>query len=332
MKKKHQLTVINNDYRLNSLSSNLYMHNEEVAFYEIKCILRDSIKHVQENVTCINSKNILMRYEKVIKSVILILESKRDYQNVLIKIMLYDRALFFHSLNVAVYSIAIAIQMKLNTKAILSICLSSLIHDIGKIYIPKAVVEKPGKLTDEEFDIIKKHPEKGYNYLLNETDIPLLIALPSLQHHERLNGTGYPNNLISTQIHISSKIIAVADMFDALTSNRSYKKALTPTKAISIIMEDCGTALDNEVIESFISSITFYPEGNIIKINTGETGVIIANRPEHPFEPIIKVTHNQYYEEINSYEIDLLNTRVISIVESQPLLSFSSTSFNRITA
>jgi putative nucleotidyltransferase with HDIG domain len=165
------------------------------------------------------------------------------------KVEVKDRYTYLHSNRVAKYSIKIAQKLKLNRLQMENLNLSSTLHDIGKIHIPEEILNKPSKLTEEEFEIIKKHPSDGSEMIKGTfyEEIAPIIE----QHHERLNGSGYPKGLTGDEILLEAKIIAVSDTFDAMTEDRVYRKASNAQEAFDVIKSSIGTLYDKEVVAAF---------------------------------------------------------------------------------
>lgn len=156
-----------------------------------------------------------------------------------------------HSSNVTGLAMRIGEELGLCIKEMQRLYTASLLHDIGKRAIPVEILNKPGKLTDDEFEVIKTHPAHG-NRLLEEAAYPEEIRRAVVQHHERIDGKGYPLGLMDEEIDPVAKIISVADVYDALTSDRPYRKAMSKGKAIRIILEDCGSAFCEKVVDAFM--------------------------------------------------------------------------------
>ena len=183
-------------------------------------------------------KDLSELFYKTIKSIAYALDAKDKYTH-------------GHSLRVTLYSLALAKRLNLSDELLEEIEIAGLLHDIGKIAIPEKILLKPGKLTKEEFDIIKMHPELGEK-LVESIDKLKLISNWLKSHHEKYDGTGYPDGLIGEQIPISARIIAIADTYDAMTSDRSYRVALSHQQAIAEIKSCSGTQFDPELSEIFI--------------------------------------------------------------------------------
>ena len=161
----------------------------------------------------------------------------------LVDIKSMDNYTYAHCVNVAVISIVLGISLNLSKKHLNYLCIGALIHDIGKSFIPKEIVQKPGRLTPEEFEIIKRHPKYGFEFISNFFGISSHIKLIVLQHHERFDGLGYPNGITAKQISYLARIVSIADVYDALTSDRPYKRAMCPNDALEYLMSNAGTLL-----------------------------------------------------------------------------------------
>ena len=174
-----------------------------------------------------------------------------DYENLMDmvrKVEEKDRYTFRHSERVASYSVQIAKKLKLPAEQLENLYLSSELHDVGKINIPIELLNKPGKLTDEEFGVIKQHPGDGADMVRNSTYNCLASVIE--QHHERLDGSGYPSGLKGNEIDFNAKIIAVSDTFDAMTEDRSYRKAYTPEYAMSELKRLSGSKYEPAVVDA----------------------------------------------------------------------------------
>lgn len=177
--------------------------------------------------------------ENLVKSLILILQAKDIYTAQ-------------HSKNVQKYATKIARQLALSESEILHISLAALLHDLGKLQIPLDIINKPGKLTDEEFGLIKSHPLKAYDLLTGLTDLTDIQNMVR-HHHERIDGNGYPDKIPGNQLDLGSKILAVADTYDAMTTDRSYRKALSRELALEELKRVVDTQLDSEIVDVFSS-------------------------------------------------------------------------------
>ena len=171
-------------------------------------------------------------FKKLIGKVLEELKNHTELFSLMSDVYLYDNYIFSHSLNVTLYTLALGLELKLSPKQLEILGLGAILHDVGKMNVPLEILMKPGKLTEEEYEVIKKHAEAGFEMLRKVESMPLLVAHCAYQHHERINGSGYPRGLKEEEIHLFGKILAVADVFDAITSNRVYRDALLPHEAI----------------------------------------------------------------------------------------------------
>lgn len=207
-----------------------------------------------------------------------------------------DEYTFKHSVDVATMSMIVSRQYGLPDEQIYEIGISGLLHDIGKSKIPNEILNKAGKLTDEEFALIKQHSLLGYQILKDKPELSNAIKLGVLQHHEKINGSGYPMGATEDKIHIFAKIIAVADIYDALVTERPYKKAFTPRDAVEMIMAMTGE-LDLKVMQSFLESVILYPVGTNVDLSNGEKAKVVANNAKYVLRPtVVGLTSGRVYE------------------------------------
>lgn len=195
-----------------------------------------------------------------------------------------DEYTFKHSVDVATMSMIIAKKHGLSEKDIYEIGIAGLLHDIGKSKIPNEVLNKPGRLTDEEFSLMKQHTLLGYQILKNKKDISDRIKMAVLQHHEKINGKGYPQGLSTEKINLFAKIMSVADIYDALVTERPYKKPFSKRNAVEIIMSLTGE-LDITAMKSFLGSVILYPTNSIVQLSNGEKAKVVENDPDYVLRP-----------------------------------------------
>ena len=207
-----------------------------------------------------------------------------------------DEYTFKHSVDVATMAMIVSRQYGFNDEQVRQIGVSGLLHDIGKSRIPTEVLNKAQKLTDEEFALIKKHSLLGYEILKDKPELSNAVKMGVLQHHEKINGSGYPMGVTEEQIHIFAKIIAVTDIYDALVTERPYKKAFTPRNAVEMIMAMTGE-LDLQVMQSFLESVILYPVGTNVDLSNGEKARVVANNPKFVLRPtVVGLNSGRVYE------------------------------------
>jgi len=200
----------------------------------------------------------------------------------------YDNYTYAHSVNVTVLSVVTGICLGLEYSRLKSLGMGALLHDVGKIFVPLEVLNKPGKLTTEEFARIKMHPEQGYAKVKEEDILDAPGRAIILQHHEKLDGSGYPNNRKGKDIHDLAKIVAVADVYDALTSDRPYRVRWAPAQGLEYIYTIAGSHLDIDIVAKFVRNIAPFPLGSLVECSNGMTGYVVENEI-NPHRPILQV-------------------------------------------
>ena len=195
-----------------------------------------------------------------------------------------DEYTFKHSVDVASMAMIIAKRNKMSSKDVYQIGVAGLLHDLGKCDIPNDILNKPDKLTDDEFTIMKKHPVYGYNILKNKSGVSNEILLGVLQHHEKINGSGYPMGVTTKNMSPYAQILAVADIYDALVTERPYKKAFSPRDAIEMIMA-MTRELDMKSIRLLLNTVILYPVGSEVVLSNGERARVVENFIDYPTRP-----------------------------------------------
>lgn len=225
--------------------------------------------------------------------------NNRHTQVTLIDIKNMDNYTYSHCVNVAAISLVLGISLNLNTEKLKNLCTGALIHDIGKVFIPPKILQKKGKLTLDEFSVIKKHSKLGFDFTQKLESFNSAAQLIILQHHERFDGLGYPNKLKGSEINYLSRIVSIADVYDALTSDRPYKRAFCPNDAVEYIMCNAGTLFDFDIVNVFSKIIVPYPNGTLVKLSNGDTAIVEATIPYYPLRPIVKVIKSSSLERVN---------------------------------
>jgi len=231
--------------------------------------------------------NNIKKLSSIVDGLITELLDKDDLSYNVVDFKNYDTYTFQHCLNVAILSISTGISLKLSERQLHDLGMAGLLHDIGKMTIPVEILNKPGKLTDEEYEIMKTHPISAAELLKNYVSIDIIRAIEG--HHEKLDGTGYPYGRKADNIHYYSKILAICDVYDALTSDRSYRKAAFPSEVIEYIMGCGDTHFDHEILSHFIKIIVAYPVGTFVKLSNDKLAVVVKNYTENIMRPIIRI-------------------------------------------
>lgn len=228
-------------------------------------------------------------FEATTKNLVDALLSNRSNVIQMNDIRCYDDYTFAHSVNVSILSAMLAMFRDYTPKRLHEVTLGALLHDIGKIKIPKPILNKIGSLTAEEFAIVRKHSEDGFNILRKCRDMSIVPMHVAFQHHEKYDGTGYPRGLKGAEIHEYARIVAIADVYDALTADRPYRIACLPYEAYRIMIQYANKQFDNELLETFFSYIAVFPVGCTVQLNTGEYGIVTDVEQNYTFTPKIKL-------------------------------------------
>jgi len=200
-----------------------------------------------------------------------------------------DEYTAIHSMNVCVLSIAFGRYLGLPLDKLHTLGLGALLHDVGKMKIASNILQKPGKLTKEEASLMKAHAFLGSELLKNERGMTEEVLSIVKNHHERIDGSGYPMGLMGDRICQLTKIVSIVDVYDALTSDRAYKDGLTQTSALHKLYNIAKDKFEHQYVESFIKCIGIYPVGSIVEMNTGHVGVVVKLNNDHKLKPIVSL-------------------------------------------
>lgn len=215
-----------------------------------------------------------------------------------------DDYTFHHSLRVSILATMIGKWLGYSQSELLELGEAGLLYDVGKMNIPDFVLKKNSKVTPEEYELIKKHPQFGYSLLLKTKGVTNNIKYAALHHHERMDGSGYPLRLKEGQIHDYAKIIMVCDVFDAMITDRPYKKGICPLVAADYLMWSSGKIFDGQVCYVFVKKLSEYFVGKEVKLTNGDFGRIIYVDQNYPTRPIVQVG-DVFYDLIKDRTIDV---------------------------
>ena len=243
--------------------------------------------------------------KKIVDDILDNILNNKDAMINIIDLKMFDDYTYYHSTNVAILSLLIGITLNLNKKQLYELCLGALMHDIGKVFISTSIINKPAKLTSEEYNTIKTHPSLGVDYMNKLFSIPTSAINCILDHHEKFDGSGYPMQKIGDKISLYGRIVAVADVYDALISDRPYRKGLPPSEAIEFIMGGSGSQFDINIVKIFITRVAPYPLGTCLKLSNGCLAIVVENHQECCLRPTVKV-FNDGKNKVTPYVIKLM--------------------------
>lgn len=230
-------------------------------------------------------------------------------------IAIYDDCTLAHSLNCSIYTALLARCCGFSIPQIKVITCGALLHDMGKIEIDKKILNKTSRLTDEEFVIMKQHPLLGFKLIAKKRlEISSLVAHMAWQHHEKIDGSGYPRGLRGTEILSYARLLAITDVYEAITANRPYRKAMRARDAYNIIQSGLGTAFDQDFGEMFLSKIAIYAPGSEVLLSTGEKAIVVYIVPSAPQRPVVRlIAYPDGTPYIPPQDISLIENPEISI-------------------
>lgn len=232
------------------------------------------------------------RIKKMVNKIIDELLLNKDIIYNLSEIRSVDGYTFEHSVNVCILSLITGAGLGFDLNGLRELGTGAIMHDIGKLRVPRELLKKPSQLTVAEFEQIKRHTLLGFEMLKGSEKLSLVSAYIAFGHHERYDGSGYPLQLKGENIQIYARIVAVADVYDALTSDRVYRKKLRPNEVYEYITSLGINHFDPKVIESFVKFVTIYPEGTGVLLNTRERALVVKHNKMSPTRPVVRIIYD----------------------------------------
>lgn len=288
----------------------------DVVYEKTRQEAKTLVKTLMDNYTLSEELDI----ENVKEIVNKIIEELLSNENILVNlsdIRSLDDYTFSHSVNVCILSLITGIGLGYRHSRLKELGIGAILHDIGKLKIPETILKKPSQLTVEEFEEIKRHPLYGYEILKKNPHVSIISAFIALGHHERYNGSGYPLQLKGDSIHDCARIVAVADVYDALSSDRVYRSKLRPHEVYQYVISQGNCHFDQKVINGFIKHVPAYPVGTGVILNSRERGIVVKNNKHKPTRPVIRVIYNSNNEKLTDYyEVDLSKDQNLSVVDA----------------
>jgi putative nucleotidyltransferase with HDIG domain len=205
----------------------------------------------------------------------------------------YDNYTFTHMVNVSVLAMSQARALNLEGTLLREFGFAALMHDIGKVNTPLDILNKPDKLTKDEFEVMKQHVVDGAHILRKTPEMPALAPIVAFEHHLKQDLSGYPENIGSRSLNLCTMIVSIADVFDALRSNRPYRQGMASDRIRAIMDERDSPAFNQKLLKRFVNIMGLFPVGNLVRLNTDELGVVTAEHPSDPFRPQVKIVYDE---------------------------------------
>ena len=201
----------------------------------------------------------------------------------------YDNYTFTHMVNVSILTMGQARALGVEGRLLREFGMSALMHDIGKVRTPKEILNKPDKLTDEEFVIMRRHTVDGAEILRRTPEMPMLAPVVAFEHHLRLDGTGYPLGVRRDSLNLGTMLCSISDIYDAMRSQRAYQQAFPTERILAVLKRNDGTQFDQHLVRRFVQLLGIYPPGNLVRISTGEVAVVARVHAPDPYRPRVRV-------------------------------------------
>ncbi len=218
----------------------------------------------------------------------------------------YDNYTFTHMVNVSILTMGQARGLGIDGPLLREFGLAALMHDIGKVRTPLEILNKPEKLTDEEFVIMKRHVVDGAEILRMTPDVPALAPVVAFEHHLRVDGSGYPDKVSRSSLNIGTMLCSIADVYDAMRSQRHYQKAFPTDRILAVLKRNDGTQFDQHLVRRFVQLIGIYPAGNLVQLNTGEIAVVMNVNAPDPYRPHVRILIDRDGQRLElPYELNL---------------------------
>jgi putative nucleotidyltransferase with HDIG domain len=218
----------------------------------------------------------------------------------------YDNYTFTHMVNVSILTMGQARGLGIDGSQLREFGLSALMHDIGKVKTPTEILNKPDKLDDREFEIMKRHTVDGAEILRRTTEMPRLAPIVAFEHHLRADGTGYPNGVNRPQLNLATMLCGIADVYDAMRSQRHYQQAFPTDRILAVLQRNDGKQFDQNLVRRFAQLVGIFPAGNLVRLKTGEIAVVLKTYAPDPYRPRVKVLRGPDGVDLEQpYEINL---------------------------
>ncbi len=218
----------------------------------------------------------------------------------------YDNYTFTHMVNVSILTMAQARALGIEGAPLRDFGLAALMHDIGKVRTPVEILNKPDKLTDAEFEIMRLHVVDGAEILRRTPEMPLLAPVVAFEHHLRLDGTGYPIGARRTSLNVATMLCSIADVYDAMRSQRAYQQSFPTDRVLAVLKRNDGVQFDQHLVRRFSQLMGIYPPGNLVRLDTGELGVVLRVYAPDPYRPKVRIIQGAEAKKLQRpYDVNL---------------------------
>lgn len=296
----------------------IYIQDDFSKDIEIRPIISPALR--KEGMSCIQNQDI-DGCQRIAKRIVDEILGKGTISLDMTDLRSYDDYTYAHSVNVAVISCIIGISFEMPAERLLHLVSAALLHDLGKMTISPDIINKPSRLTAEEFQEIKKHPSISYELISQRWDISAQVKNAVLFHHENVDGSGYPKGLLGKDMTLITKILHVADVYDALTSKRPYKDPYSPWEATEYMMGGCGSQFDTEAVIKLLECVPLYPKGTDVMLSDGRKGIIFENSGANNLRPVVKLYETEELVDLTSK--DCVSLTVFSLDDKDKQVSES---------
>ncbi|WP_027307744.1 HD-GYP domain-containing protein [Caloramator sp. ALD01] len=291
------------------------LKGQDAEFLQLKSQAVKSVSTVFSKLQYNNVNEVRNTMDTILNIVEYLLENKDINSTYLMELKTFDNYTFIHSLNTCVLALFFGVNLNYTRNMLLDLGMGALLHDIGKTKIPTEILNKKGKLTEEEFEIMKKHTIYGYDIVKNIRYINERGRLVVLEHHERFDGSGYPNKLKGENISMFARIGCISDVYDAIISDRVYRKGFLANEAYEFILGGSGTFFDVELVKIFKNNFSIYPLGVCVRLSNGIEGFVVGHNKGLPDKPVVRIIYDEKGNSIQPIEIDLSKQTNITIVD-----------------
>ena len=278
-------------------------------FYESQMVKQD------QNVEAIRESSI-RELKDIVDDIITEIYSKNEQKYYSTELMGAEMYHYNHAVEVMILSLLIGRKMGLDREKLLKLGMGAILADIGKARVPQDILNKKGKLEPEEFDEMKRHVDYSYAILKDLVGLSSLSRQIILLHHEKLDGSGYPNGFTGEQIPLLVRIATVCDIFSAIVADRTYNNRISVDTAIEILRGAAPTKIDQDVFMTLLQVIDIYPPGTLVELGNGQVGIVIQSNPNSPTRPILRIIE----QEGQNHEVDLMQELTLFIKKVLPKL------------